>query len=158
VTRRLALLATLLALGCGGRPSTAPAPQSIAAALDQFLSAVKANNLTRMGNLFGDERGPASSYQNADYLRRQLLTIQKYLDHTGYRIVEGPLPSDPLNPTFKNVPSHDRLRDFRVELQHEGCNHVVPITLVQTNSGTWLVYDVHLEAAANPALGCGNRP
>jgi hypothetical protein len=131
--------------------------------LAQFMSAVKAKDLTRMGNLWGSERGPAATFWNADRLRMHLGTIQKYLDHEGYRVIEGPLPAQPLNPTFKDVPSLDRMRDFRVELQRNNCIQVLPITLIRTNSGGWLVYDVHLESAGNPVARCqpaetGTRP
>jgi len=39
------VLATVLALGCGGRASQTPVPQTLSQALDQFLGAVKANDL-----------------------------------------------------------------------------------------------------------------
>ena len=114
------------------------------------MDAVKAKDLTRMGDLWGTDRGPASTYMDRDYMKRTLTTIQIYLDHKGYRIIEGPLPAQPLNPTYKNVPSMDRLTDFRVELQRAECNTVFPVTLVRTNNGGWIVYDVHLEALATP--------
>jgi hypothetical protein len=155
------VLVALGALACGGPGPKPPVPQSPQQALDQFMAAVKANDLQRMGTLFGSDRGPASSFQDAAYLKNQLTTIQVYLDHTGYRVIEGPLPAAPVNPTFKNVPSPDKLRDVKIELQRGACNVVLPITLVRTNSGGWLVYDVHLESAGNPARGCpqpGTRP
>jgi hypothetical protein len=152
--RRIALLVTLVGVACGGHPASTPVPQSMSETLDQFLGAVKAKDYTRMGDLWGSERGPASGYMRADYLRQTLQTIQKYLDHKSYRVVEGPVRAQPLNPTYKNVPDLEKLRDFRVELQRDQCNRVIPITLVRTNSGGWLVYDVHLEAAGNPARPC----
>lgn len=148
------MLATLLCLGCGGRPSS-PAPQSINDTLAQFMAAVKANDLQRMGQLWGSQRGPAASYMDAGRLKKLLGTIQVYWAHRGYRVIDGPLPAQPLNPTFQDVPEQDRLRDFRVELQRaSGCNQVIPITLVRTDQGGWLVYDVHLENAGNPATRC----
>jgi hypothetical protein len=118
----------------------------------QFLGAVKANDLRRMGQLWGTERGPAAQSMNAEVLRQRLTVIQKYLDHTGYRIIEGPLV----------VPGNSELRTFRVELQRTNCNQVIPIDVVRTRSGGWLVYDVHLETATpnvrcQPA-GTGTRP
>jgi hypothetical protein len=154
--RRLTVLLVLAGFGCGGaqRPGSLT-PQTPNEALSKFMDAVKANDLSRMGNLWGSDRGPASSYMSGDRLKRQLTTIQIYWNHSGYRIIDGPLPAQPLNPTFKDVPSADRLRDFRVELQRaSGCSQVVPITLVRTNRGGWLVYDVHLEAAGSPASRC----
>jgi len=154
--RRLAVLLVVLGVGCGGRQRPgALIPQTPNEALSKFMDAVKANDLTRMGDLWGSERGPASSYMDRNNLKRQLTTIQIYWNHTGYRIIEGPLAAQPLNPTFKNVPSADRLRDFRVDFQRpSGCNQAALLTVVRTNSGGWLVYDVHLETVGNPQARC----
>jgi hypothetical protein len=119
-------------------PSATPVPQSMNESVAQFLTAVKANDLARMGQLWGTERGPAAGTMNSDALRQRLTVIQKYLDHTGYRVLEGPLL----------FPGRDDLRTFRVELQRENCNQVLPIDVVRTRSGGWLVYDVHLETVS----------
>ncbi len=154
--RRLALALLLLAGSgaCGKNPRAgAPVPQSMNESVAQFLAAVKANDLKRMGELWGTERGPAADNMNATVLQQRVTVIQKYLDHTGYRIIEGPLV----------VPDHDQLRTFRVELQRTNCNQVLPIDVVRTHSGGWLVYDVHLESAGSPGGRCqqaatGTRP
>ena len=154
--RRLAvhvvLLAALTACSNGQGPET-PVPQSMNESVAQFLAAVKANDLKRMGELWGTERGPAAQSMNGEVLRQRLTVIQKYLDHTGYRVIEGPLL----------VPGHQELRTYRVELQRASCNQVMPMDLIKTHSGGWLVYDVHLEAAGSPAGRCqpaatGTRP
>lgn len=142
---RLAVCATVLTLACGGRPAAPSAPQSITDALAQFLAAVKANDLQRMGQLWGTERGPASEAMTPKALQMRVTVIQKYLDHVGYRVVEGPVAPASGAVAFRTV---------RVELQREGCNAVLPIDLVRTRSGSWLVYDVHLESAGNPAAQC----
>jgi hypothetical protein len=97
-----------------------------------------------MGALWGTDRGPANQWMKSQELRQRLAVIQKYLEHVGYRIVEGPL----------TVPNRDDLRTYRVDLQRSGCNQVVPIDVIRTRSGGWLVYDVHLEAAGSPASRC----
>ena len=156
VKRRLALALLVLAgsAACGKNPGAgAPVPQSMNESVAQFFTAVKGNDLTRMGQLWGTERGPAADNMNPAVLHQRLTVIQKYLDHTGYRIIEGPLV----------VPGHDELRTFRVELQRTNCNQVLPIDLVRTRSGGWLVYDVHLESAGSPGgrcpqAGTGTRP
>ncbi len=154
--QRLIVLLTLLGAACGGGsagPQT-PVPQSVNAALEQFLSAVKANDLSRMGGLWGTDRGPASQWMKPDELRQRLSVIQKYLDHTGYRIVEGPLA----------VPSRNDLRTYRDDLHRAGgCTQVVQMDVIRTRSGGWLVFDPHLESAGNPASRCqsagsGTRP
>jgi hypothetical protein len=122
------------------------------ASVTQFLAAVKANDLKRMGELWGTERGPAAESMNPDVLRQRVTVIQKYLDHTGYRVIEGPLL----------VPGHDDRRTYRVELQRTNCNQVLPLEVIKTKSGGWLVYDVHLESAGSPSGRCpqgvGTRP
>ena len=118
----------------------------------QFMAAVKANDLKRMGELWGTDHGPAAQSMNADVLRQRLTVIQKYLDYSGYRIIEGPLL----------VSGRDDLRTFRVELQRPNCNQVLPIDVVRTRSGGWLVYDVHLESVGSPGgrcqVGAGTKP
>jgi len=145
VKPRLAVLVALASLACGSGGSRTPAPQSLNETLAQFMSAVKANDLKRMGALWGTERGPAGAWMKAEEMNQRLAVIQRYLNHAGYRVVEGPLP----------VPAQDNQRSFRVELQRSnGCNVVLPIDLIRARSGTWLVLDVHLDVAGNPAAGC----
>ena len=144
VKPRLAVLVALGLLACGGGSRT-PAPQSLPETLAQFMSAVKANDAKRMGTLWGTERGPAAEWMKSDELQQRLGVIQKYLSHAGYRVIEGPLP----------VAGQDNQRRFRVDIQRpNGCNIVLPIDLVRTKAGTWLVLDVHLDVAGNPAAGC----
>src|SRR2546428_3148646 len=120
VKPRLAVLVALGLLACGGGSRT-PAPQSLPETLAQFMSAVKANDAKRMGALWGTERGPAADWMKAEELNQRVAVIQRYLNHAGYRVVEGPL----------SVPGQENQRSFRVELQRaNGCNVVLPIDLV----------------------------
>jgi len=145
VKPRLAVLVALASLACGSGGSRTPAPQSLNETLAQFMSAVKTNDLKRMSALWGTERGPAAGWMKAEQMNQRLAVIQKYLNHAGYRVVEGPLP----------VAAQDNQRSFRVELQRSnGCNVVLPIDLIRARSGSWLVLDVHLDVAGNPAAGC----
>jgi len=145
VLRRLAVILALGGLGCQSHPSTLmPSPPTVDTALSGFLDAVKANDLSRMGSFWGTERGPAATWMQADELKKRLTIIQLYLDHDGYRVVEGPLA----------VPGHDDERTFRVELERRGCNVVVPLDLIQAKSGAWLVLDAHLESVSSPTQAC----
>ncbi|HMH83237.1 MAG TPA: hypothetical protein VK531_10225 [Gemmatimonadales bacterium] len=142
-------LAVLVALGClacgGGRGSQTPAPQSPQQALERFMAAVKANDQRRMGDLWGSERGPASSWMKSDDLKQRLAVFQIYLNHVGYRVVEGPTP----------VSGHDRVQTFRVELQRSNsCTVVFPVEMVRAKSGGWLVNAVDLASLPNPARSC----
>jgi len=114
----------------------------------QFMAAVRSGDVGRMGTLWGTERGPASEWMKTDELKKRVTIIQRYLSNEGYRVLEGPQP----------VVGHDNQRTFRLELERSGCTLVQPIDLIQTKSGGWLVYDVHLENASNPAAGCRPAP
>jgi hypothetical protein len=144
--------ATVALTACGGHAASGgPSPQTMQETVTGFLHAVQTNDLGRMGRLWGNDRGPAATWMKPEELAQRLTVIQKYLAHTGSRVVEGPL----------TVPGKDNLRAYRVELQRPNCTRVVPLDIVQTHSGAWVVFDVHLEAAGNPVLGCspaGTRP
>jgi hypothetical protein len=147
VMRRLAVLAALGGLGCGSRPQSPPAPQSLNETVVHFMAAVKANNLPRMGELWGTERGPAADWMKPEELKMRLTVIQKYLAYDGYRVLEGPTP----------IPGHDDMRAFKVELQRQQCNTVATLDLKRTGSGGWVVSDPHLETLSNPAASCKPR-
>jgi hypothetical protein len=139
----------LVALGClacgGGAKPGQLAPQSPQETLAQFLSAVKANDLERMRGLWGSERGLASSHMKAADVSQRLTVLQIYLNHAGYRVIEGPL----------SVPNKDNRRMFRVELERaSSCKVVVPIEVARTNDGRWLVVGTDLASIPNPAAPC----
>jgi len=146
VRPRLLVLVALGALACGGGSgSQTPAPQSLPESLAQFMSAVKANDLDRMKALWGTERGPASGWMKGEELKQRLTVLQIYLNHVGYRVIEGPLP----------VPTKDDRRMFRIELQRANtCSVAVPIELAHAKDGRWLVVGTDLAAVGNPAEPC----
>jgi len=142
--RRLTVLLCVLGIACGGRRTQAPAPATMNDALMQFLDAVKARDVQRMGRLWGTTRGPAAEWMPDSIVAMRMTVVQRYLSANGYRIVEGPL----------SVPGGNERRLFRVELQRAQCTHVQPIELVQVRRGGWLVYDVHLESAGGAGAPC----
>ncbi len=103
---RLTVLVALGCLACGG--GVAPgklAPQSPQETLAQFMSAVKANDLERMRTLWGSERGLASSHLKSTDVNQRLAVLQIYLNHVGYRVVEGPLPVPNKEPAPRRPPN-----------------------------------------------------
>ena len=140
-----AVLVALGALACGGGGSQTPAPQSLPESLAQFMAAVKANDLDHRKALWVTERVPASGWMKSEELKQRLTVLQIYLNHVGYRVIEGPLP----------VANKDDRRLFRVELQRAtACTLVVPIELAHAKDGRWLVVGTDLAAVANPAEPC----
>lgn len=143
--RRFGALLVIGLAACGGKANTAaPAPQTMQGAVTGFLDAVRANDLERMSQLWGNEDRLASAWLPPADLAQRLRIMQIYFANKGYRIVEGPL----------TVPGNERLRTFRVELQRANCARVVPIDVVRMRSGTWVVYDVHIAEVGNPRLPC----
>lgn len=138
------LLATLAACGGGNSPAGPPSPSSPADALAGFLDAVRQNDLSRMGQLWGSERGPASGWMDGTELNKRVAVMQKFLIHNAYRVVEGPMP----------VPGDSRRMAFRVELRLDECVHVQPIDVVREDRGGWVVHDVHLGQARSPLQSC----
>lgn len=146
MTRRLVplLLAAIAACGGGSPAPATPSPATPADALAAFLDAVRQNDLSRMGQLWGSERGPAAGWMDAQELNKRVAVIQKYLMHGGYRVVEGPMP----------VPGDSRGMAFRVELRRGDCVHVQSIDVVRVDRGGWVVQDVHLGEARSPVQAC----
>jgi hypothetical protein len=109
------------------------------------MNAVRADSHLAMGQLWGSSNGPAVSYMDPTVLEQRLTIMRVYLDHESYEIVEA------------NSPGMDRAGSsrpvLRVRLKRGGCTPVVPFTMVRYRDG-WLVAEIDLEAAGNPARMC----
>ena len=141
--RRLAVLLLLGAVGCGKRPEVAP--QTPNQTLAQFMDAVKAKDLARMGTLFGSDQGPMANRMKPEDLNKRLTVVQIYLAHDGYRIVDGPQPKSGSTTVIV----------YHLELQRRTCVIAAPIDLMKGKDGGWFVNDIHLESLPNPARSCG---
>jgi len=142
---RLVVLAFILAsFGCAGKSSPAtPLPTGPTAAVEQFLAAVKANDLRTMGELWGSDKGPANDWMDQEYREKALMVMRSTLVHDSYAIdPSGTLPG-----------SSARERVVRVQLLRNNCRPTVPFTTLQYRDG-WLVSNIDLEAAGNPRRPC----
>lgn len=129
--------------GCARGGGTV-APASPEAAVRGFLAAVQANNLGAMSDLWGDQRGPARTYMDAAELEQRLTVIRSFLQHEQAELLEsqaGVMPSD------------GSQRVVQVRLTRKGCTPVVPFTVMRYGAG-WLVTNIDLAAAGNPARSC----
>jgi hypothetical protein len=140
----IALLALGFGVGCSAGHSSGLAPADPTETVREFLAAVKDSNLTVMGNLWGNEHGPASSYMPAQELRKRLTVIQIYLQHESYEF-------DPAGPLV--VAGSENARAIAVRVLRAGCIATVPFRLLPW-SGTWLIADIDLTAVGNPARPC----
>lgn len=126
--------------GSGGAPSVGPS-KSAAAAVQAFMQAVADSNLAKMATLWGTSRGPASqTHQPPDYERR-IAIMRAYLQNESYRLTS-------------DLPESDSRRALRVEIRRQTCTWSVPFVAVKTGDGSWVVNQVDLAAAGNPARPC----
>jgi hypothetical protein len=140
------VLAALLLVACG-RASSVPPPASPEAVVRGFLDAVRANSLARMGELWGSARGPARGYMRHDELEQRLTIIRTYLQNDKFEMLES-----------QGVPSASgNERTVRVRLERNGCAPVVPFTVVPY-AGGWLISNIDLAQAGNPARHCKPGP
>lgn len=108
------------------------------------MAAVQANSLVAMSELWGGRRGPAVSYMDVEELQKRLTVIQTYLEHERYEILRVNEP---------RLDDRPNQRTIEIRLSRKGCTPVVPITVIRYRAG-WLVYDIDLGAAGNPARRC----
>ena len=62
-------------------------------AVEQFLNAVRAQDIQAMGGIFGTNRGPSRDNMNRDELEKRLIILQCYFSHDKFRIL-GESPGD----------------------------------------------------------------
>jgi hypothetical protein len=145
VNQRAWFAAALLLTACGGGSSGSSAvhpSNTPAAAVESFLQAVADSNVDRMAALWGTARGPAATtHMPSDYERRVVI-MQHYLRHETARIVS-------------DVPeSTEDRHDIQVELRRQLCTWVIPFVAIKSADGAWIVNQVDLTAAGNPARPC----
>lgn len=144
----IALLALGFGVGCSAARPGGMAPADPTETVREFLAAVKDSNLTAMGNLWGNERGPASGYMDPQELRKRLTVIQIYLQHQSFEF-------DPTGPV--TVSGSDNVRAIAVRMFRAGCVATVPFRLLPW-SGRWLITDIDLSTIGNPARACAPPP
>ncbi len=127
----------LLGAAACGRPQVAgpPPPTSPEATVGQFLAAVNADDLRRMAQLFGDERGPVAVTMRDPQTREQRMAILQRLLRSDSSRVVGTEP----------VPGEPRKRLLRLSLFIGNRVHPVPVTVYEETSGGWLVQKIDLD-------------
>jgi hypothetical protein len=137
----------LAACGGGGGPSTPVQPAPTAAtAVQAFMQAVADSNLDKMANLWGTASGPAARTGQPQNYQRRIAIIRAYLRNDSYRLTS-------------DVPESPDRRALQVQIRRQVCTWNVPFVAIRTANGSWLVNQVDLTAAGNPARPCqpGNR-
>lgn len=146
------LVLVALVAACGGprgaavdspEPS-APVPTS-GAAVEQFMQAVADSNLTRMGQLWGTTSGPASATGQPVRWREHVVVMQAWLKGGTFRVIGN-----------MDTAGGEGRRQVTIELDRGGCTKQIPFTVARLGSGSWLVVNVDISQAGNPARPCGD--
>ena len=144
---RPVILAGLAALACGGGTAISggavePAT-SASQAITTFMRAAADSNLVRMAELWGSADGPAARTGQPPEWERRVIIMQTYLRGDSSRVV-----------TDVPVSGSDSQRRVIVALYRTGCVKQIPAIVTRAKSGGWLVENVDISAAGNPARPC----
>jgi hypothetical protein len=131
--RLLAITCLVPLVTCTGRTAGVTPAATPEATVGQFLAAVNANDLERMAQLFGDERGRAA-WGSAVARQERLAIIQRLLKADSSRILGTEADSG-------GVASR---RLLHVELVAAARRVRVPFIVAQQRTGGWLVYAIDL--------------
>jgi hypothetical protein len=143
VTKQRWLGSVLLLAACGGgsAPQVQPAT-SASGAVQSFMQAVADSNVVKMANLWGTANGPAAETNQPPDWQRRIAIMQAYLRNDSFRITS-------------DVPEADESRrGLLVEIKRRTCTWTVPFTAIKLRGGSWIVTQLDLAAAGNPARPC----
>lgn len=127
--------------GGGGAPAAQPAT-SASGVVRSFMQAVADSNVEKMASLWGNANGPASKTNQPQDWQRRVAIMQAYLRNQSFRIKSDEQEADV------------NRRLLQVEIKRDTCSWTVPFVAVKSRDGTWLVTQVDLAAAGNPARPC----
>jgi hypothetical protein len=141
--RAMVLAVLIAACGGGSAPSTVAPTTSARGAVDAFMQAVADSNVTQMGNLWGTSAGPAAKTNQPSDWEKRIVVMQTYLQNESHRVVAD-APEG----------TGDTRHAVQVEIRRQLCSWVVPFTAIKLADGTWIVNQVDVTAAGNPAQPC----
>lgn len=143
MTKQLWLGTALMLAACGGGPPPATQPATSASGtVRNFMQAVADSNVEKMASLWGTSGGPASRTKQPPDYQRRVAIMQAYLRNQSFRITSDTPEQDP------------NRRAVQVEIKRETCTWSVPFVTVKSSDGTWIITQVDLAAAGNPARPC----
>jgi hypothetical protein len=139
---RKLIIGLALAAGCqsggttaSGPPRTAPVPLNATgaatarAAIDRFMSAVKAQDLQALGAIWGTKSGPARDQMDAKQLQERELIMLCYLKHDTYTVLG-------------DAPSLNRDRVFAVTVKYGTITHTGQFAVTGASDGRFYVLAV----------------
>jgi hypothetical protein len=106
------------------------------------MQAVADSNVVKMANLWGTASGPAAKTNQPPDWQRRIGIMQAYLRNDSFRVTSDVPEANP-----------DR-RGLLVEIKRSTCTWTVPFTAIKIRDGSWIVTQLDLAAAGNPARPC----
>jgi hypothetical protein len=145
IQRRWFAAAAILLAACGGGSGGAAAvhpANTASAAVQNFMKAVSDSNLAAMAGLWGTAKGPASRTREPSDYERRIVVMQSYLSHDDFRIL-GDAPE-----------GSEGRHTAQVQIRRGACTWSIPFVVIQLADGSWIVNQMDLTAAGNPARPC----
>ncbi len=131
-------------MACGSKASPSMVlPVDPEVTLSRFMTAVQANDLVSMSQLWGTKDGPAARRMERAELNQRLTVMQIMLKHEQYEIMADE----------SEAGLDGEIRAYHLRLTRLGCQVDVPFQLVRVGEG-WLVSVIDLTQAGNPARAC----
>jgi hypothetical protein len=131
----------VLLVACGGGTAPVQPSNTAAATVKGFMQAVADSNLAKMASLWGTANGPAAKTRQPQDYERRIAVMQAYLRSDSYRL------------TSDVAETPDR-RVVQVEIRRQACTWSVPFVTIKAADHSWLINQVDLTAAGNPARPC----
>jgi len=143
INRRWITAAALVAACGGGSGAGQVQPSNTAsAAVESFMRAVADSNLAAMASLWGTAKGPAAKTKQPPDYERRIVVMQSYLANDDWR-VESDAPE-----------GSGGQHTVQVQLRRQACTWTIPFGVIQLSDRSWLVNQIDLTAAGNPARSC----
>jgi hypothetical protein len=127
--------------GSGGAAAVHPA-NTASAAVENFMKAVADSNLAAMAGLWGTAKGPASRTRQPPDYERRIVVMQSYLSHDDFRIL-GDAPE-----------GSEARHALQVQIRRGACTWSIPFVVIRIADGGWIVNQMDLTTAGNPARPC----
>ena len=115
------------------RPSNVTGASTARSAVEQFLQAVKAQDLQAMSVIFGTNKGPARDNMNREELEKRLVILQCYFNHEKFRVLS-------------EFPGDDNHRVIEVELSKQGNLRTPNFYVVPGPSNRWYIDNMEIAA------------
>ena len=143
--KKLLLAVLLVGVGACGRSATTPpgevtpvsatgaGAETPQAAVDRFLSTVRAGDLQAMSLIWGSEKGPARDNIPRAELEKREIILQCYLKHDSYKILDE-----------ANAAGGRRV--FDVELKKKDLTRTTNMHTVRGPKGRWFVEKTDIAA------------